>query len=273
MAVVKKTKASDLHSLCKKLVSLLKKHYKLAGHKKDRPVLETMLHAVCLENATQEQADAAYERLLASFHDLNEIRVSTFGELTACFEGLSDPDARAARIRSILQYVFEINYDFDFESLRRKTLELAEKQLQKIRFLSPFIQNQTLHKSLGAHVVPIDDRMRDAAVWLGLASPGCTAGEASDVLKSAVSKADTASFCEYFRCLATDERLIPTFAKTKPPADGFDLDQMLARATELLNNAKKAGTPKAVSKKPAAKPKAAKPAAKAKSATPKKKPR
>ena len=276
MAVVKKTKASDLHSLCKKLVALLKKHYKPASHRKEKGVLETMLYGVCLENATQEHADAAFERLHESFHDYNEIRVSTFAELAECFEGMSEPDARAARVRAILQYVFEINFDFDFEPLRRKTMELAEKQLQKIRFLSSFIQLYTLQKSLGAHTVPVDDRLRDATVWLGLAPPQASTAETAECLKSAVMKADTATFCEYSRCLALDERLVPTFSKTKPPAEGFDLDEMLSRLESLLRTAKTpAKAEPAASKKaaPTSKP-AAKPAAKAKPSTAiKKKPR
>ncbi len=278
MAVVKKTKASDLHSLCKKLVALLKKHYKPASHKKDKGVLETMLYAVCLENATQEQADASFERLHVSFHDYNEIRVSTFMELAECFEGMPEPDARAARVRSVLQYVFEINFDFDFEPLRRKTMELAEKQLQKIRFLSSFIQLYTLQKSLGAHTVPVDDRLRDAAIWLGLAPPKATAAEAAEALKSAVMKADTAMFCDFSRCLALDERLTTTFAKTKPPEEGFDLDDMISRTEDLLKHADKAAKAKpekakhAEPKKPAPKAKpAAKPEAKAKAAPAKKK--
>ena len=103
MAVVKKTKASDLQSSCKKLVTLLKKHYKPTGHHKHKLVLETMLHAVCLENSTPELADESFERLTKTFQDYNEVRVSTFAELTPLFEGQSDPDTRAARIRSILQ--------------------------------------------------------------------------------------------------------------------------------------------------------------------------
>lgn len=281
MAVVKKTKASDLHSLCKKLVALLKKHYKPASHKKDKAVLETMLYAVCLENATNEQADAAFERLHESFHDYNEIRVSTFAELAECFEGMSEPDARAARVRSILQYVFEINFDFDFEPLHRKTMELAEKQLQKIRFLSSFIQLYTLQKSLGAHMVPVDDRLRDTAVWLGLAPPHSSTVEVAEFLKSAVMKADTAIFCEYGRCLALDDRLTQIFAKTKPPEEGFDLDDMLTRVEAVLRTAKKAKAAPAAKKPAASKSKAAakpvaKSAAKAKpkpSTAKKKKPR
>ena len=240
MAVVKKTKASDLQALSKKLVTLLKKHYKLTSHRKERSVLETMLYAVCLENATQDHADAAYDKLHASFHDLNEIRVSTYGELTPCFEGMSEPEARAARVRAVLQYVFEINFDFDFESLKRKTLELAEKQLQKIRFMSSFIQLYTLQHSLGAHVIPVDDCMRDAGVWLGLCVPRCATGEAAEGLKSAASKSDAHLFCQYLRAFATDSKTQPLLAKHKPPEEGHDLNGIVARTDEFIVNAEKA---------------------------------
>ena len=254
MAVVKKTKASDLQALCKKLITLLKKHYKPHGSRKDRPVLESMLYAVCLENATHAQADAAYERLHSTFHDLNEIRVSTFLELTPVFEDMSDPEARAARVRSILQYVFEINFDFDFESLKKKTIDLAEKQLQKIRFLTPFIELHTLQIALGTHMIPLDDRMRDACVWLGLAVPGASITEAADGLKAAILKSDTPVFCHYLRDFATDPRLQSQFNPTKHKAlpDGHDLDNMLERADELIINAEKAAKSKSKPKKPAA---------------------
>jgi endonuclease-3 len=236
-----------------------------------------MLYAVCLENATQEHADAAYERLHSAFHDLNEIRVSTYYELTPVFAGLSDPDARAARIRAILQYVFEINFDFDFEPLKRKTLELAEKQLQKIRFVTHFIQAHTLHVALGTHMIPIDDHMRDAAVWLGLATPGSSTVEASDGLKAAILKSDAPVFCHYLRAFSTDPRLLPHYAKPKPPAEGFDVAEMLGRAEDLLvtvakaAKAKPAKNTKSAASKPSAKRAAKKPAAKSTPA--KKKPR
>jgi len=254
MAILKKTKASDLQGLCKKLVTLLKKHYKPAGHKKDRTVLETMLYAVCLENSTQEVADVAYDRLHSVFHDMNEIRVSTYYELTPVFEGLSEPEARAARVRAILQYVFEINFDFDFEPLKRKTLELAEKQLQKIRFITSFIQAHTLHTALGTHMIPIDDHMRDAAVWLGLAVPGATTHDASDGLKGAILKSDAPVFCHYLRSFASDPRLLPNFTKPKPPPEGFDVDEMIDRVEDLIANADKAAKAKPAVKAAPTKP-------------------
>ena len=127
----------------------------------------TLLYAVCLEDASAAQADVAYERLWSAFHDLNELRVSSITELvTHVFSDMPDPDWRAHRVRNILQYVFEKHFEFAFEGLRRKTLELATKQLFKIRDLSPFVRNFALQNALETHVVPVDRLMTNASIWL-----------------------------------------------------------------------------------------------------------
>ena len=125
MAAAQRTKASDKQGVVKKVVTTLKKRYKGGPPKEDRPVLETLLYSACLENVSYEDADAAYERLNAAFHDLNEIRVSAISELSRAMEPLPDPDLRAWRIRSTLHFVFEKNFAFEFESLKKKTLDLA----------------------------------------------------------------------------------------------------------------------------------------------------
>ena len=83
------------------------------------------------------------------------MRVSSISELNSVFEGMDEPELRSVRIRHVLHYVFEENYEFEYEGLRRKTLELATKQLNKIRDLSPFVKNFTLQVALGSHLVPI----------------------------------------------------------------------------------------------------------------------
>ena len=72
-----KLKASDRQALFRKIVTVLKKKYGGSVPKDQRNVLETMLFACCLEDAQHEDAEAAYQNLLDSFHDLNEIRVSS----------------------------------------------------------------------------------------------------------------------------------------------------------------------------------------------------
>ena len=62
MAAASRPKASDKQAVLKKLFPLLKKQYKSAVPKYDMPILETLIYAICLENASEEQADAAQEQ-------------------------------------------------------------------------------------------------------------------------------------------------------------------------------------------------------------------
>src|SRR5260370_32218408 len=162
MVAANRSKSADKQEVCRKVTSLLKKAYSATPSKQDLPVLETLLYAVCLENAAPEQAGAVYARLLNAFHDLNEVRVSSISELKPVFEDLGDADWRAARVKGALQYVFETNYAFDFESLRRKTAELATRQLSKIPALSPFVRAYVMQHCLDSHILPIDDRIHAA---------------------------------------------------------------------------------------------------------------
>lgn len=216
------------------MTALLKKAYASTPPKQELPVLETLLYAVCLEKATPEQAGAVYARLLNAFHDLNEVRVSSISELQPVFVEQSDSEWRAARVKAALQFVFETNYAFDFESLKRKTAELAIKQLQKIPALSPFVRSYVMQHCLGSHALPIDDRMHAALIWLGLAEPGEAAEQAAEHLRSFVRKADAPLFCHLLGCLANDPKRSRAFASAsvKPPEGGDG--EALARLDQLL---------------------------------------
>ena len=255
MATASRIKSSDKQKVCRKIVSILRKRYVESVPKQDRRVLETMMYAVCLENASASQADSAYDRLGTLFHDLNEIRVSSVSELEIAFDKMVHAAWRALRVKYILQYVFENRFAFDFESLGRKTLELARKQLTKIKYLSPFVRSYTLQVCLGSHVVPLDDRMCRAAIWLGLVEPGTSPEKGSVALKSAVRKAETLTLCHYLRCLASDATVIKEFdcVKKSPPEDGFDLLSAPDRLNELLQQAKTRGKRKSARKKTAKK--------------------
>src|SRR5690349_21206861 len=102
---------------------LLKKHYKITLPKADQPVLDVMMYAVCLENLSPEEADRCYERFRQQFPDLNEARVSQVSEIERAFPGHEDSEWRGFRLRAVLQFVFEKSFTFEFESLKKKTLE------------------------------------------------------------------------------------------------------------------------------------------------------
>lgn len=253
-------KASEKQELTKKLVTRLEKQYGKPPQQPDRSVLDTLVYAVCLENDSYAAADRAYATLGEQFHDLNEIRVSAISELVPAFEHQSDPELRAHCVRSILQYVFEDQFEFDLEAVRKKTQEQAAKKIGKIRGISPFVRNYVQQASLGAHLVPLDDRMTAAVVWLGLLDPGTHTDAAADALKPAVRKADSGAFCHVLRCLATEPPGRGLFdpAKFTVPDGGFSATDALRRVDDLIS-----GKSKTASEKPGKSPKAAKKPAKA----------
>lgn len=276
MAAVRSLKASEKQAICKKIVTVLKKRYKGSAPKPNLDVLNTLIFCICLEENSYENAVKQYEHLLASFHDLNEIRVSSITELEAVFRQSPHPEWRALRIRSLLFYVFELNFQYEYEAIRRKTQEQAVRLLKKIKDISPFMVLQALQYVLGSHVMALDARMLNLAIWLGLVEPGSNPDAASDQIKSAVRKSDVPLFNHLLREMSANEAVSELVAEevANPPSEGFDLTAAPARIDDLyarskLPRKKKSASSRAKSKSAAAKKPAAKKTASKK--TPKKK--
>ena len=246
MVAASRAKTSDRAAILKKLLPAIKKQYKVAVPKHDRPVLETILFAICLEDATVVDAEHSYARLFSEFPDLNEIRVSSVKEIERAFAGQTDPEWRAFRVRSVLQYVFEKSFAFEFESLRKKTLELATKQLAKIKHLSTFVRNYTLQAVIGAHLIPIDPAMGRSLVWLGLVPPNQDVEQMGETLKAVVRKTEVPLFCFSIRCLATDKAVLDEFDSAKFPAPEEGHDGSLV--TDRLDALYKSGASRARAK-------------------------
>ena len=248
-------KASEKQTLCKKLVTVLKKRYQQPLPQTDRAVLDVILYGICLENVPETVADASFERLLNDFHDYNELRVSSLTELEQVFRGVGQAEYRALRVRTVLQDIFENLYSFDFDGLRKKTLDAAGKQLNKLRHLSDFVRRYTLQTALGAHTMPLDHRSHLAVVWLGLVTAESSEAQAAEEMKSALRKSDAPLFSHLLRCLATDPKLVKAFesAVAKIPDEGFEPKTAVERLEELFRTAGK--SPKGMTpKKEAAKP-------------------
>lgn len=150
-----------------KLQKVLRKHYKPVAPV-ERPVLEQLLFACLLENAHHEPAEEALAAVMDSFYDLNEVRVSTTGELAQVFPRLNNAETAARRLRQVLQNVFESSYTFDLESLRKMKLGQATQYLEKKAKASPFAVAYITQISLGGHAIPMDSGTLDAMEVLDL---------------------------------------------------------------------------------------------------------
>lgn len=201
-----KSSAADRQKIVVRVLKQLKKEFGGVPKYEQLPVLETMIFATCLEDATFEAAQTVFSRLTDDFFDWNEVRVSTIAELEPVFDGLPEAALRAHRIRGILHYVFDHQYSYDFDAIRRKTMELAQKQLAKIKYLTPYARNWLLQTGLGNHVIPTDGRMIQCAVWLGLVPPGTGDDTAADALKSYTRKADGPEFAWLLKSLSVSPK-------------------------------------------------------------------
>ena len=204
MSNVKKLKTHDRQAIVQNLMTAMKKRYKSAVSKHSHTLLETLIYAAILEDAPEDEASAAYDRLMKSFHDLNEIRVSTITEIEAVLSPLSNAGWPALRIREILQNTFEKYYRFDLEELKRKPVDQVEKHLSKFKHSTPFMKLYLIQHSLGTHAIPLDDKARDLLAFLGVIEPQATIDEAAEDLKPIVRKADAALFCHLVRCMVCD---------------------------------------------------------------------
>ena len=212
MGTTRTTKAADKSQVCRKFVSALHKLYGKSVPKIELPVIETKLFAACLEDNPWAPAEAGLKKMIATFFDLNEIRVSSVNELEVVLTPLNKADWKGLRIRSILRSVFESTYSYDFEKLRRQTLEQAVKTLKKMPDVTPFIRDFVLHEILGSHIVCLDGSMLTAAKWLGLVPETVDLNEGSEYLRGGLKKSEVSEFCYLLRCLATDPRFVPRFA-------------------------------------------------------------
>jgi endonuclease III len=170
-----------------KMQKVLKKHYKPVAIP-DRPVLEHLLYACCLENSHYEPADKAFAAVSTGFFDWNEVRVSTVKELAEVMNMLAAPQAAAANLKKTLQAIFESTYSFDLEGLKKQNLGQAQQRLKKCEGVSPFAIAYVTQATLGGHAIPLDKGLLKAFEIFGLVSAADIAASTVPGLERAIPK-------------------------------------------------------------------------------------
>jgi endonuclease III len=153
-----------------------------------RPILDEIIYAICRENVSRAQADAAYARLRSHFFDWNEVRVSTAREIADAIIDLPQSFARAERIIKVLQDVFETSYSFDLEGLTKKGLKPAEKLIERYAGNNRFVTAHVLQNGLGGHAIPIDAGILRLLRRLEVLDPKDTAETAQSALEHLIPK-------------------------------------------------------------------------------------
>jgi hypothetical protein len=187
-----------------KVHKVLKKHYEPVTPNPERPVLEHLLFACCLENSPYDKAEEVYAALVHTFFDWNEIRVTTVKELSEVLAGLPDPGAAAQKIKKILQHVFESTYSFDLEEVRKKNLGPAVERLEKVEGASKFVRSYVIQSALGGHSIPLDAGTLAALHLLDLATDADVKAEEVSGMERAVAKNKGIEFGSLLHRLGAD---------------------------------------------------------------------
>jgi endonuclease-3 len=169
------------------------------------PVLEQFLYGICREGATRDLAERAFRNLREQFYDWNEVRVSAAREVEEALAELPEAEARAERLIGFLQQVFEKDFSFDLEGLRKKGLKEAAKELAKYQAADDYVVAWVVQQSLGGHAIPLDLPTLRAARRLGLIDCDPDDMEAARAsLEHLVPKAKGTLFCDLISNLADE---------------------------------------------------------------------
>ncbi len=139
------------------LFKALKKHYKPVTPVSDRKVLDHLLYACCLQDASYEAADEAFAKLQQAYFDSNEIRVTTIAELSESLTSLPHAAAAANRIKKLLQGMFESRYSFEIDDLKKANLGKAVDEISGWVGVTKFMVSYVTQHAFGGHSIPVDE--------------------------------------------------------------------------------------------------------------------
>jgi len=194
---------------------VLKKHYRPVAPPADRPVLEHLLFACCLEDAHYDVAEESFAALVHTFFDWNEVRVSSISELSEVLQALPDPRAAANRVKRSLQSIFEATYSFDLEDYRKKNLGPTIKWLEKLDGTTPFVVAYVVQSALGGHAIPVDSgTLRALRICELITDKDLEAGRVPG-LERAVSKSKGIEFGSLLHQLGADLTINPYAASVR----------------------------------------------------------
>ena len=251
-----------------KLHRVAKKHYQPVAPPSDRSVLDHLLYACVLEDTKYEAADEAFARLQEGYFDWNEVRVTTAVELAEVLSCVTDPNEAAVRLKKTLHSMFETDYTFDIDILRKENLGKAVQKLEEYSGITPFVVSYVAQNGLSGHSIGIDKSLINLMYTVGVIDEKEAHNRTVPGLERAIAKNKGVEFFSLVHQLAVAYSSSPFNNEIRHVLLGIDAD---AKDRFPKRVRKKKAVP-VVEEKPAEEPVAKEPAGKKKSAAKKVKP-
>ena len=185
--------------------ALLKNRYKLEPGPEKLSILESVIYAICHEDATRSGATQALAQFKESFFDWNEVRVSSLEEIQGVLKNLNQADGRAFRLRRFLRQLFDKTYGFSLDALTKKPQKESIKALEEYEALaSDFVMATVTRLALAGHAIPVDAAALRALTRLGVAEGEADVPTLRATLERAVPKNRGTEFADLIEELAHD---------------------------------------------------------------------
>jgi hypothetical protein len=156
----------------------------------DREPIAELVYSFLLWESTTARADNAFKRVTSQFVDFNDLRVSRPIEVEFAL-GKTYPllDERIMRLQASLQdiYVREYEVSLHLEKLSKRD---ARKYLESLEGMPPFVAARTTLFVLGAHAMPIEQRLLDYLIEAGVLDDGTDLEKAQGLFERHVKAED-----------------------------------------------------------------------------------
>lgn len=155
-------------AVLKRMVTVLKKNFKVERPDANRTPIEQLIYSICLENASFSAADDVYNALTHNYFDWNEVRVSSSRELAETMKNLPEPAQTGLRLKRILHYIFDQKYAFEIDEIKRMSVKTFNEYVAKMENVTPFNSAYVMMTVMGRHAIPVSSGEFEVLDILGL---------------------------------------------------------------------------------------------------------
>jgi len=145
---------------------------------------------------TPADAARALRKLNRHMVDLNEVRVATVREIAAAIGQIVPNSTECARsVSRSLNDIFRRENRVSLDSLLEKGRREARQYLESLHGMIPYASASVLLWSLGAHAIPVSQRLLETLRAKGLVDPGAEPAEVQAFLERNIAAAEAREFC------------------------------------------------------------------------------
>jgi endonuclease III len=156
--------------------------------------ISTLVMSFLLWESTADRAQVAYDRILESVVDFNDLRVSMHHE-TMEMIGPRYPLAmnRSQRLRATLRNIYLREHAVSLDKPAAAGKREIKKYIETLEGMVPYVANRVLLLCFDTHGVPVDEQLRTALIDAEVADASVEVPELSSWLASQVRAGDAVS--------------------------------------------------------------------------------